>query len=60
MVDERVQTQIQNMESRMEANLSRWMNKMDEKMMARLDFMEEKINVMDSTIEYMQTHRNNL
>jgi hypothetical protein len=45
-----MQVQLQNMESRMQATLHHWMQKMDEKMMARLDVMEEKINEIYKTM----------
>lgn len=48
IIDERMQAQFQNMESRMEASLQRWM---DEKTMARLDAMEEKINRIYNSLE---------
>jgi hypothetical protein len=54
MIDERMQVQFQNMESRMEASLQRWMHTMDEKMMARLDVMEERINGIYDSLEYME------
>jgi hypothetical protein len=50
IIDERMQVQLQNMESRMQATLHHWMQKMDEKMMARLDVMEEKINEIYKTM----------
>jgi hypothetical protein len=53
IIDERMQAQFQKMESRMEASLHHWMQKMDEKMMARLDVMEEKINGIYNSLEHM-------
>jgi hypothetical protein len=57
IIDERMQAQFQNMESRMEASLHHWMQKMDEKMMARLDAMEEKINGIYNSLETTQMPR---
>ncbi len=50
IIDERMQVQLQNMESRMQPSLHHWMKKMDEKMMERLDVMEEKINGIYKTM----------
>ena len=53
IIDERMQAQFQKMESQMEASLHHWMQKMDEKMMARLDAMDQKINGIYNSLETM-------
>ena len=57
MIDERVQAQVSDMETKLGAQVRRWMQQMDDKMVMRMEAMENKIQRLQNTLDEIQSSR---
>ena len=56
-VDERVRAHVTDMETRLGAQMRRWMQQMDDKILMRVEAMENKLNDLKSSVDALQASR---